>query len=331
MGDLLIDEVRRFDKCLANWREGFFNLLVVRMVGLGDVMSCVVVTRALKRKYPESVITFYTSSSIEDFLKRFNWLYDVVSDGYEELSRIEDQYDLTVDLRGVIDYLPWCDKAPRIDLFARRLGVELEMEDYKFRFEASAEEKQFARDVFEDKGRGKRKMILSSNAQAEIRTWDLTLDFADVVSETFDVYLVHSKSVGFESEGVYDLGGLTTVGQLCGLVSESDVLVTPDTGVMHLAGWMGKPFVSVFGPIPPQFRVGHFDKHIDLWRGDLECAPCWDWQKCACDIDKRFKAKTDIGHHWDNGFLIERVYKHCMKGITVEMVQEAVESLLGQG
>ena len=325
---LVIPEIIRFDRCLENWRRGYFNVLIIRKVGMGDVLMSAFVSRAIKRKYPESVLSFYTSSFMKDLLERFDWIDDVVADDKELINEPNENFDLVIDLRGVIDYLPFCNLKPRIDLFADRASVELLEEDYKFRFVASEEETKSARSIFNECGRGKKKLVLSTHAQAEIRTWEYGLEFADVMSDVFDVYLVHSEPVGFEGDGVYDLGGRTTVGDLVGLVGESDVVVSSDSGVMHLAGCMDIPFVGIFGPIPPKFRVKHYNHHVSLYLSDLECTPCWDWQRCACDVDSKFKGKTDIGHHWYNGVKIVRRFKRCMKDISVEMVTNAVWELL---
>jgi ADP-heptose:LPS heptosyltransferase len=325
---LLIKETKNFDKTIANLKRGFYTILVIREVGLGDVLTCVMATQSLKRKYPESKITFYTSPPYQKFLKRFSWLTDVLSSENCDLDKAMENYDynLILDLRGVIDYLPFCEKAPRIELFAKRMGIDLLDADRKFRFKPSAREINRAKSIFQKHGNGKKRLVIAPIAQADIRTWDYALDFADEVSEEFDVYLVHSKPIGFTSESIFDLGG-TSIEDLAGIVYQSDIVVTPDTGVMHLAGWMDVPFVALFGSIPPNFRIKHFNNYIALYLSFLECVPCWDWQKRACNVAEEVAHRTDVGHHWENGKRRVRKFKRCLKDISVEMVYEAVKKL----
>ncbi len=325
---ILIQQVRNFDKTIANFKRGFYTILVIREVGLGDVLTCVMVTQSLKRKYPESKIIFYTSPPYQNFLKRFSWLNDVLSKENCDLDKVITNYDynLILDLRGVIDYLPFCEKAPRIDLFAKRMGTDLVDADRKFRFKPYTREINRAKAIFKKHGNGRKRLVIAPVAQADIRTWDYALEFADEVSEEYDVYLVHSKPIGFTSESIFDLGG-TSMGDLAGLVYQADIVVTPDTGVMHLAGWMNVPFVALFGSIPPNFRIKHFDNYIALYLSVLECVPCWDWQKRACNVADEVAHRTDVGHHWENGVKKIRRFKRCLKDISVEMVYEAVKKL----
>ena len=64
--------------------------------------------------------------------------------------------------------------------------------------------------------------------------------------------------------------GLLTLGAL---LAEAELLVTGDTGPMHLAAAVGTPIVAVFGPSDPRRYAprGPFDQVV---RVDLPCAPC---------------------------------------------------------
>ena len=60
---------------------------------------------------------------------------------------------------------------------------------------------------------------------------------------------------------------------LAALLAQSDLLVTGDTGPMHLAHAVGTPIVAVFGPSDPRRYAprGPLDRVV---RVDLPCAPC---------------------------------------------------------
>jgi lipopolysaccharide heptosyltransferase II len=67
--------------------------------------------------------------------------------------------------------------------------------------------------------------------------------------------------------GAVDLVGLAA------LLAELDVLVTGDTGPMHLAAAVGTPVVALFGPSDP-VRYGPRAAHERIIRIDLPCSPC---------------------------------------------------------
>ena len=94
-----------------------------------------------------------------------------------------------------------------------------------------------------------------------------------------------------------DLAGRTSLKALAYLYSKCFLLVTTDTGPMHMAAAMGCPVVALFGPTAP-WRTGPYGKRHRVIREALECSPC-------------FKKKCD--------------HLSCMMDITVDRVFDSVE------
>jgi len=67
--------------------------------------------------------------------------------------------------------------------------------------------------------------------------------------------------------GRLDLPGLSAV------LSRLALLITPDTGPMHLAAVLGTPLVAIFGPSSPE-RWGPLSTMCRVVRVDLPCSPC---------------------------------------------------------
>jgi len=72
-----------------------------------------------------------------------------------------------------------------------------------------------------------------------------------------------------------DLAGRTGLKQVAALLSLADLLVSTDTGVMHLAAALGTPVVALFGPTDPA-RTGPYGHGHMVLRLGLECSPCFD-------------------------------------------------------
>ena len=70
-----------------------------------------------------------------------------------------------------------------------------------------------------------------------------------------------------------NLCGRTTLPEMIEWVRRSDLLVTNDTGPMHVAAALGKPMVALFGPTEPR-RTGPYGHLQDVLRVDLPCSPC---------------------------------------------------------
>ena len=97
--------------------------------------------------------------------------------------------------------------------------------------------------------------------------------------------------------------GQTTIQQLIDELRECRLLLTNDTGTMHLASLLGVPVVAIFGSTEPRMTGPLGDGHVIL-RHQVECSPCFLRQ---CPIDFR-----------------------CMKAVTVQEAVDAVLSMLAR-
>jgi lipopolysaccharide heptosyltransferase II len=97
--------------------------------------------------------------------------------------------------------------------------------------------------------------------------------------------------------------GQTTLEQLIDELRRCSLLLTNDTGTMHLAALLGVPVIAVFGSTEPRLTGPLGNGHIVL-RHHVECSPCFLRE---CPIDFR-----------------------CMKAVSVDEVADAVLSLLAK-
>ncbi len=95
------------------------------------------------------------------------------------------------------------------------------------------------------------------------------------------VHLVKEICAGLPSR-VINLAGLTTLRELSSIISNCDVILTNDSGPMHIADAIGTPMVALFGStseiVTGPYRSGTIiHKHV-------ECSPCY---QRSCHIDFR--------------------------------------------
>ena len=80
--------------------------------------------------------------------------------------------------------------------------------------------------------------------------------------------------VGAAPGACLDLTGRTTLPQMIEVLRQCSVVVTNDTGPMHVAAALRKPVVGIFGPTNPE-RTGPYGQiQHSLQRHDLPCVPC---------------------------------------------------------
>jgi lipopolysaccharide heptosyltransferase II len=121
--------------------------------------------------------------------------------------------------------------------------------------------------------------------------------------------------VAAASRGALDVGGRTDLADLAALLSLCDLVVTNDTGPMHLAGAVGTPTVSLWGPSDPQEvrQLGAPDRRVT--GAALPCKPC---RRNHC---------TRRGA----GTVLLDAHEECMRLIEVETVLEALEDATRRG
>ncbi|MFA6509951.1 MAG: glycosyltransferase family 9 protein [Candidatus Peribacteraceae bacterium] len=90
--------------------------------------------------------------------------------------------------------------------------------------------------------------------------------------------------------GTVNLIDRTELDEMIALLSLSDVVVTPDTGSLHIAAALGKPTVALFGNINPRTRCSYYPTVRPIYPvGEIKCVPCWDLHPCSSDPGKSVK------------------------------------------
>lgn len=70
------------------------------------------------------------------------------------------------------------------------------------------------------------------------------------------------------------LGTQLGIPQLACLLQRASLLVTVDTGPMHIGAAMGTPLVALFGPSPVHYTRPWREEKVEILRRDLPCSPC---------------------------------------------------------
>ena len=104
-----------------------------------------------------------------------------------------------------------------------------------------------------------------------------------------------------------DLTGALDIPALAAQLTTFDLLVTGDTGPMHLAAAVGTPVVALFGPSDPR-RYGPLGSRQRVIRIDLPCSPCGQ---------VRLPPERCRGHVPD-----------CLDGLSVDVVVRAARELV---
>ena len=78
-----------------------------------------------------------------------------------------------------------------------------------------------------------------------------------------------------------DMVGKTSLSDLMEIVSGLDLLLSPDTGTMHLAAHLGTPVQAFFLSSAWCFETGVYGQGHRIWQAVCPCVPCLEGRKCA--------------------------------------------------
>jgi heptosyltransferase-2 len=111
---------------------------------------------------------------------------------------------------------------------------------------------------------------------------------------------------GFSDLNVVDLIGKTSIIELISVYSKCNLVITHDSGPLHLAKLAGAKSIGLFGPVNPYERVSRHEPVQFIWEGrQLACCPCYDGKTFA-------QCSNNV----------------CMQSITVEMVYNLATKIL---
>lgn len=116
-------------------------------------------------------------------------------------------------------------------------------------------------------------------------------------------YAVANEIQHLSSEVCVNLCGKTDLSDALALLACATLVVSNDSGLMHLAAAQNKPLLALFGSSSPQFTPP-LSAHARVIKIDIACSPC-------------FKRVCPLGHF------------NCMMQLTPDMVWASVPQVLG--
>lgn len=160
--------------------------------------------------------------------------------------------------------------------------------------------------------KNKKTIILVPSAAWEMKRWPLPLwkklisimpDYKFVVlGGKEDHFCEELKEI--DPARVENLAGKLSLVESCAMISKSELVISADTGLLHVADVMGVKALSLMGPTAFGFTTG---KQIITMEVDLPCRPCTKDGRGSCSQD---------------------VYQKCMVDITPEKVALEAQRLL---
>lgn len=284
---------------LSKYNAKNAEVVVIRDMGLGDVVIVSAVVRALQAKYPKVRFRYAVKRQYLGVFRAF----DVPMVALEDLNGRHT----TIDLTGYGERAHDAWTADRLDVYARYTGVyplSNTLGEPRPVLGVAPADMDAARAILLKRGYDEQRKAVGlclrdSGVNGPImshpfvsRPWNRTMalnrqrEFAQLVRERgwqvvlLDHEVMDDREWMWRGNGIIDVTGQLDLGQLGAVLSLCDVAVGPDTGQYHYAHAVGTPVVVYFGKIDPALRVKNYDKCTVLWRPQRATCPCGHSERC---------------------------------------------------
>lgn len=319
------------------------KILIIRLSSLGDIILTTPVLRAIKRKYPDSFITYITKTQYADVL-RYNPKIDeliTLRRDYQFLAGNQPdlkKYDIVLDLQNNLRsrkllkgftgkvfrfrkhsiakllavYFKKKDKLPALSIPERYIaaftGLTTDSEGCEFYFpEREKPGVQLNRKV----------IGICPGSRHFTKQWGLEY-YAELArllcDEGFEVRIVGGADDKEAGEYIKQLVpetqnycGRDDLYMIAGALEQCRGVVCNDSGLMHLSSALKVPVVAIFGSTIRQFGFTPYNaKHIILENNSLSCRPCSHIGRDKCP----------------------KIHFRCMKEITPALVKQKLLELI---
>jgi ADP-heptose:LPS heptosyltransferase len=301
-------------------------VILCRIGVLGDLICTLPTGNELRKRHPDKLIVLITSADYKkmarlsraaDFVYgEHSWHFSV---SHHFFGLIEKIYNPQTTDERFPDTGAQCHL---IDDLANSCGITLSNRQPRLFPSPELIKKTQAANGLAETAAAKDRLIIGINCG---RTWPVRMWHAakwqklvGLIHAEYDVVILQ---FGFtKDDGTDDFDNLTGVqsvtnrlksDELVALVASCHLLVSIDSGPVHLAGAVGTPVVGLFGAVDPHYRLPPDSPAVGLF-SDVPCLFCHH--------------KTPIGH-WQNGCPNDI---RCMKELDVQTVFQAVKAMIAK-
>lgn len=286
------------------------KFLIIRFSSIGDIVLTTPVIRNLKKQGENVEIHYLTKEAFAPVLAEnpyIDKLYTLGKDFHNLVKNLkEEDYDYVIDLHKNIrtarvkkalkkmsfafeklNFQKWLlvnlkiDKLPKVHIVDRYLDtikhfIDKPDEEGLDYFIPKADEYKVDKEKFIS-------VVLGANHLTKQLPNEKLIELCNTLNKP--VVLLGGKNevqkakeiVSHLSAEVVNLVGALNINQSASVISQSEWVITPDTGLMHIAAAFKKKIISVWGNTVPEFGMSAYRadaSSLIIEQKGLKCRPC---------------------------------------------------------
>lgn len=262
------------------------RILVKRSLGgIGDVIMSLPMLAEIKRLLPNCHLTYmtdtvYANGSLQEVVDHCPDVDLVIHNGQD--AGMTFDYSVNITTTGLSREKKKTTPPNRINMFGSEAGLSISNPVPKYvvtKEETEKAKKEIEEIYLKDRDPNTKLIFLQPRSNDARRTWpkhhidDLTEKLSkskNIVTLLFDwAGTVNSWT---ERENLFIIKNRSTA-DTAAIMKECDLVVCPDSSMLHLGGALNKKIVSIWGPIPPESRINHY-QNAEAIVLDLPCQFC---------------------------------------------------------
>ncbi|KAA0257369.1 glycosyltransferase family 9 protein [Deferribacter autotrophicus] len=299
------------------------KVLFVRFSSIGDIILTTGVINLFHKQYPEYEIHFLTAKGFEDLIASRPEIKKILSIDrksslFEYLKFIQDNindYDYIFDLHSNLRtfflkiFSPSEISSYKKDSFKRRMFVKFRL--FKNSLEKHVVEKYYDAvnkilpveiDTIEDLRPTLKKIsqkedtiVIHPFASKKTKEWphfdELAIKLADKGEK---ITIVGNGNFNIKHKNICDLTNKTTFTELITIIAKAKLLITTDSGPMHIGIGCNTATIAIFGSTTKELGFYPIFEHSHVIENNsLDCRPCHIHGLSKCP-KKHFKCMMDI-------------------------------------
>ena len=293
------------------------RLLIMRDMGLGDIILSLPTVREIRARLPDVHITYATSPRYFELLHKFDAVDRVVD--LEKVDLSGGRYDLVINFIRCLEHyniLRNCGR--RVESFYKMIGIKhidnlVVSPTIKRRDERAVDAML--------NGLDSPFVAYVLKAAAWNRTYPIwkAREVVEQLHAHFPAHVIlivdNQPNIGLFNglDYVRDLSGKTkSIMQAGAVFKRCDIVIAPDTGAAHVAAALGVKTLILLSSQPFDWRYDHYGDHVHYILNEwaAPCVPCWDWQRERghmkyCDKDKKNHCLLSISPQQINNKVVE--------------------------
>lgn len=287
----------------------FERILIIRFSSIGDIVLTSPVIRALRQKFPKSIISMLIKEEFAPLIADCPYLNEVIV--FRKGERLSwNRFDLIVDLHCNLRSLwlgftlrpkkmlvydkrilkRWVLLNFKVNLFSQKtsvveyyfealkpLGISNDGKGLELWINKADEEK--ATEFLDKNAAGAKYLIgLAPFANWETKCWPLNnyVELIKNINKNLDCkFIIFDEPGGVAKFGcsVVAISRLNLMAQAA-LIKRCHYFIGNDTGLMHIADAANVPLITFFGPTVPEFGFAPLGKNAIVLSRNLKCRPC---------------------------------------------------------